>query len=419
MDRLLGMWDGLADWLDGLRERSPRAVIVAIVAAVAVLSMAVAAIVILGAEEDESPPEAAENIALSFAVLAGSTVDNTGPSVINGDLGGTKPGEAITGFPPGIVNGDQHAADAVALRAQSDLTAAYYDAENRSSVAALPDTLDGLTLPPGVYTKESELGLSGTLTLDGQGDKNALFIFQAVSSLVTEDSGAIELINGAQACNVFWQVGTSATLGADTSFVGSILAFTSVSLQAGTTVEGRVLARNGTVSLDNNTITRPTCDTPPDLGAKAKAVERFIPAPDPPETDSADPGSDSDSDSDPTVRAPGTTIRTTGSQATVPTQTSATTTTSTTTTRTTTTRTTTTRTTTTRTTTTRTTTTTAPTTTTTTTAPTTTTTTTTTEPPTTEPSTSSAPVDPPPLPTTDPPLPPPLPTIDPPPPITP
>ncbi|MGI8721749.1 MAG: ice-binding family protein [Geodermatophilaceae bacterium] len=416
MDRLLGMWDAFADWLDGLRERSPRAVMVAIVAAVAVLAMAVAAIVILGAGEEETPPEVSENTALSFAVLAGGTVQNTGPSVINGDLGGAKPGEAITGFPPGIVNGDQHAADAVALRAQSDLTAAYYDAENRSSVAALPDTLDGLTLPPGVYTKESELGLSGTLTLDGQGDKNALFIFQAVSSLVTEDSGAIELINGAQACNVFWQVGTSATLGADTSFVGSILAFTSVSLQAGTTVEGRVLARNGTVSLDNNTITRPTCDSPPDNGAKAKAVERFIPAPDPIEPDSGDPGSDSDSDSNPTVRAPGTTIRTTGSQATVPTQTSATTTTSTTTTRTTTTRTTTRRTTTTRTTTT-----TAPTTTTTSTAPTTTTTTTTTttEPPTTEPSTSSAPVDPPPLPTTDPPLPPPLPTIDPPPPITP
>ncbi|MDQ3055134.1 MAG: ice-binding family protein, partial [Actinomycetota bacterium] len=125
MDRLLGMWDGLADWLDGLRERSPRAVIVAIVATVAVLAMAVAAVVILGADEDEAPPEVAENTALSFAVLAGSTVDNTGPSVINGDLGGTKPGEAITGFPPGIVNGDLHAADPVALQAQSDLTAAY------------------------------------------------------------------------------------------------------------------------------------------------------------------------------------------------------------------------------------------------------------------------------------------------------
>jgi hypothetical protein len=197
-----------------------------------------------------------------FAVLAGTTVTNTGPSVIFGDLG-VSPGSAVTGFPPGRVNnGTQHVADAVALQAQSDLTTAYNDAAGRTpvTVESNPD-LGGTTLAPGVYNVASAMSLTGTVTLDGQGDPNAVFIFQAGSTLITASSSTVKLIGGTQACNVFWQVGSSATLGTNTTFVGSILALTSATVQTGTTVAGRVLARNGQVSLDTNTISQPTCTT--------------------------------------------------------------------------------------------------------------------------------------------------------------
>lgn len=197
----------------------------------------------------------------TFAVLAGSTVTNTGPSVVGGNVG-VNPGSAIVGFPPGtVVGGTFHANDAVALQAQNDLTTAYNDAAGRASTAAIPADLVGLTLPAGVYSRASSLSLSGTLTLDAQGDPNAVFIFQAGSTLTTASASRVALVNGAQACNVFWQVGSSATLGTDTTFVGSILALTSATVQTRTTVAGRVLARNGQVSLDTNTITRPTCNT--------------------------------------------------------------------------------------------------------------------------------------------------------------
>ena len=199
--------------------------------------------------------------ATSFAVLAGTTVTNTGPTDISGDLG-VSPGTAVTGFPPGTVhNGTQHKADAVALQAQTDLTTGYTDAAGRTPATTVSSDLGGQTLAPGVYKAASALGLTGTVTLDGHSDPNAVFIFQAGSTLTTASSSTVKLIGGAQACNVFWQVGSSATLGTETTFVGSILALTSVSLQTGTTVAGRVLARNGQVSLDKNTITRPACAT--------------------------------------------------------------------------------------------------------------------------------------------------------------
>lgn len=211
-----------------------------------------------------SPAAAAQSsvglgTATSFAVLAGQTVTNTGPSVISGDLG-VSPGTAITGFPPGtVVNGTQHAADAVALQAQSDLTTAYNDAAGRTPPTAVPPDLGGLTLAPGVYKAPSALGLTGTVTLDAHGDSSAVFIFQVGSTLITASNSTVNLIGSAQACNVFWQIGSSATLGTNTTFVGSILALTSASVQTGTTVSGRVLARNGQVSLDSNEITRPGC----------------------------------------------------------------------------------------------------------------------------------------------------------------
>jgi Ice-binding-like len=194
----------------------------------------------------------------SFSVLAGSTVTNTGPTVINGDLG-LSPGTAVTGFPPGIVNGTIHATDAVALQAQNDLTTAYNDAAGRPSSATVSGDLAGRTLSPGVYSSASSLGLSGDLTLDAQGDPSAVFVFQAGSTLTTGSGSRVLLQNGAQACNVFWQVGSSATIGTATAFTGNILALTSISLTTGATVDGRALARNGAVTMDTNVVTRSAC----------------------------------------------------------------------------------------------------------------------------------------------------------------
>ena len=197
--------------------------------------------------------------ASTFAVLAGSTVTNTGPSVISGDVG-LDPGSAVTGFPPGIVNaGTIHTTDGVALQAQSDLTTAYNDAAGRSSTASISSDLAGRTLTSGVYTSASSLGLSGDLTLDAQGDPSAVFIFQAGSTLTAGSRSHVTLIGGAQACNVFWQVGSSATIGTGSQFVGNILALTSISMTTGATLNGSALARNGAVTLDTNTITRATC----------------------------------------------------------------------------------------------------------------------------------------------------------------
>ena len=199
--------------------------------------------------------------AAPFAVLAGSTVTNTGASVISGDVG-VYPGSAIVGFPPGIVNnGTLHAADAVALQAQSDVTTAYNDAAGRTPVVTESSDLSGQTLAPGVYQAASALSLNGTVTLNAGGDQSAVFIFQAGSTLITGSSSSVSLIGGAQACNVFWQVGSSATLGTTTSFVGTILALTSASLDTGATLEGRVFASNGAVTLDDNVITQPGCAT--------------------------------------------------------------------------------------------------------------------------------------------------------------
>src|ERR1700733_6327753 len=201
----------------------------------------------------------------SFAVLAGTTVTNTGPSSVSGDLG-VSPGTAVTGFPPGVVtNGTIHSADGVAAQAQSDLTPAYNDAAGRSPTANVPGFIGaGQTLAPGVYKASSSLDVGGSLILDAGGDPNAVFIFQAPSTLVTDSASSIVLTNGAQACNVFWQVGSSATLGTDSAFSGSILALTSISVDTGDNIVGRALARNGSVTLDDDVISVPSCaPTPP------------------------------------------------------------------------------------------------------------------------------------------------------------
>jgi hypothetical protein len=200
--------------------------------------------------------------ATTYAVLAGSTVTNTGPTAVTGDLG-VSPGTAITGFPPGVVNGTIHAGDTAAQLAQNDLTIGYNDAAGRAPTANIAGDLGGLTLTDGVYAASSSIGITGALTLDGLGDPASVFIFQIGSTLTTASGSTIQLINGAQACNVFWQVGSSATLGTGSTFIGSILALTSITVTTGTTVTGRMLARNGAVTLDTDTITRDTCAVAP------------------------------------------------------------------------------------------------------------------------------------------------------------
>ncbi|MBG6219074.1 hypothetical protein IWX75_003565, partial [Arthrobacter sp. CAN_A6] len=198
----------------------------------------------------------------SYSVLGGQAVTNTGPSILNANLG-VSPGTAITGFPPGIAAGSTNAGNAEAAQAQADLVTAYNDAAGRAPTGSVAGDLVGQTLAAGVYNSTGPLALSGTLTLDGEGDPNAVFIFQAASTLITASASNINLIGGAQACNVFWQVGSSATLGTQSSFKGSILALTSVTVTTNTVVEGRALARNGAVTLDNNTFITSNCQTAP------------------------------------------------------------------------------------------------------------------------------------------------------------
>jgi hypothetical protein len=199
----------------------------------------------------------------SYAVLAGTTVTNTGPTTVGGNLG-LSPGSSVTGFPPGLVSGGvQNVANAAAVQAQSDLVIAYNDAAGRTPATTVAgDSLGGLTLTAGLYGGGA-LDLTGTLTLDAQGDSSAVFIFQAASTLITASASVVKLINGASPCNVFWQVGSSATLGTTTLFRGTILALTSIGLNTGATVDGRLLARNGAVTLDSNTINSAVCSAAP------------------------------------------------------------------------------------------------------------------------------------------------------------
>ncbi|MFN2560026.1 MAG: ice-binding family protein [Jatrophihabitans sp.] len=183
---------------------------------------------------------------------------NIGPSIISGDLG-VSPGSAVTGFAPGnVINGTQHVTDAVAAKAQLGVTAAYKDAFSRSPFTSVPVDLTGLSLGPGVY-RGGSLGLSGTVTLDAYGNPDAVFVFQAASTLVTSTASVVSLIGDASACNVYWQIGSSATLGTASTFVGTVMALTSISAGTNATVQGRLLARKGAVTLDTNTISAPNC----------------------------------------------------------------------------------------------------------------------------------------------------------------
>jgi hypothetical protein len=196
--------------------------------------------------------------AAGFAVLAGSTVTNIGGTTVTGDLG-VSPGTAVTGFPPGTVVGTIHAGDSTGAGAIANLTIAYNDAAGRTLCpTTVAGNLGGLTLTPGLYKSTSGLEISsGDLTLDAQGDVNAVFIFQMASTLTTATGLHVILAGGAKASNVFWQVGSSATLGTNSAFVGTIMADQSISLNTGATLDGRALARIGAVTLDTNSVTKP------------------------------------------------------------------------------------------------------------------------------------------------------------------
>ena len=208
--------------------------------------------------------------AASFAVLAASTVTNTGASAINGNLG-LSPGTSVTGFPPGMLAGTRYIADPAAAQAQLDLAAAYNDAAGRTLGAiTLAGNLGGMTLAPGLYKSTSSLEISsGDLTLDAKGDASAVYIFQMGSTLVTTVGRKVILAGGAQAANIYWQVGSSATLGVSSVFKGTIMAMASITATTGASVEGRLLARTAAVTLDDNSILR------------TAAVVAVVPAPAP------------------------------------------------------------------------------------------------------------------------------------------
>jgi hypothetical protein len=211
----------------------------------------------------ESPAPVNLGSAASYAILAGATVTNVGASFINGDLG-LSPGTAVTGFGPGIQNGAKRISpDAGVALAKTDLTAAFNDATGRTTNQVIQPTgeLGGLTLTPGLYTAPAPGSFTITsmdLTLDAQGNSSAVWIFQMPASTLTVESGRqVVLINGAKSSNIFWQVGSSSTLGTLTLFRGNILASQSVTLQTGAIVDGRVLTQAAAITLDTNTVTKP------------------------------------------------------------------------------------------------------------------------------------------------------------------
>ncbi|MHB8051475.1 MAG: ice-binding family protein [Coriobacteriia bacterium] len=221
---------------------------VALVAMLAVPTVGMAAepTVPLGATED-------------FAILAGTTITNTGDSEILGDVG-VSPGSAITGFDTVTLDGETHSNDALAIEAQTDWVTAYNDAVARpvTTILATPE-LGGLTLTPGVYSSGGALALTGELSLDGLGDPESVFILKSDSGLTIGAGSVVTLLNGARFCRVFWPVASSATIGANADFVGHILATTSISLEDGASVEGQLLAHTGGVTLINNTISNDLC----------------------------------------------------------------------------------------------------------------------------------------------------------------
>ncbi|MCW2636915.1 MAG: autotransporter [Blastococcus sp.] len=220
-----------------------------------------------------------------FAVLAGTGITNTGITTISGDIG-SLPNAVMTVTGSILLTGTNHQGDGVTASAKGALTTAYDAAETGQPAGArvISADLAGQLLPAGVYTSGSSLAINGTapLRLDANNDPNAVFVFQAVSTLITQPYTKVQLIRGAKACNVFWQVGSDTTLGVNSVFVGNILTKGSSTLDTGATLEGSVLSRNGAVTMDSNTIKRPACATPPSGGTwmiTNSGTTPFVPPP--------------------------------------------------------------------------------------------------------------------------------------------
>lgn len=194
----------------------------------------------------------------NLAVLAGSSITNTGATSITGDMG-LSPGTSVDGFPPGEYTGTLHVNNEIATQAKLDLTKAYNDAAGRTStdIVTLSGNIGGLTLTPGLYKSTSSLAVSsGDLTFDAKGDADAIFIVQIASSLTITSGRQVFLSGGAQAKNIFWQVGSSATFGTTSVFKGTVMAMESITFKTGATLDGRALARTGTITLEGNTIVK-------------------------------------------------------------------------------------------------------------------------------------------------------------------
>ena len=194
----------------------------------------------------------------TLAILAGSSISSTGATNITGDMG-LSPGTSVGGFPPGILNGTLHVNNNIANQAKLDLTAAYNDAAGRTAtdIVTLSGNLGGLTLTPGLYKSTSSLSISsGDLTFDAKGNANAVFIIQIASTLTTTSGRKVILSGGAQASNIFWQVGSSVTFGTTSVFKGTVMAMQSITFNTGATLDGRAMARTGAVVMAGNTIVR-------------------------------------------------------------------------------------------------------------------------------------------------------------------
>ncbi len=233
-----------------------RRALVAFFAPVAAITIAVA-VVLPTAPIDAAQANVGLGAATSFAVLAGAGITNTGATTIDGDVG-SYPTPAQTGFGTVTLDGANNHGNAVTQQAKIDLVTAY-----NTAAGALPENstgteLGGLTLTPGVYTSPT-LGITGTLTLNTLGDPHAVFIFKAASTLITASASRVIVLGGSQACNVFWQVGSSATLGTNSRMLGTVMALASITATTGARIQGRLLARNASVTLQNNTITRNVC----------------------------------------------------------------------------------------------------------------------------------------------------------------